>query len=77
MMGFQLRKTNDKPFGFSYTDPGDVNNVYLSTMDSNLIFMEKYMQIDFQLPSQRVYGFGERMREFGLGEGTWTMWAKG
>ena len=24
-----------------------------------------------------MYGFGERYREFTLGEGTWTMWAKG
>lgn len=23
-----------------------------------------------------MYGFGERVREFSLGEGTWTMWAK-
>lgn len=33
--------------------------------------------MDFQLPSQRLYGFGERTREFSLGEGTWTMWAHG
>ena len=24
-----------------------------------------------------MYGFGERTREFTLGEGTWTMWAHG
>lgn len=38
---------------------------------------DKYMQIDFKLPTQRIYGFGERQREFTLGEGTWTMWANG
>jgi alpha-glucosidase (family GH31 glycosyl hydrolase) len=35
------------------------------------------MQIDFMLPSQNIFGFGERTREFKLGQGTWTMWANG
>jgi alpha-glucosidase (family GH31 glycosyl hydrolase) len=39
--------------------------------------MDKYLQMDFLLSSQRIYGFGERNREFSLGEGTWTMWANG
>jgi len=29
------------------------------------------------LPSRRIYGLGERTREFTLKEGTWTMWANG
>lgn len=33
--------------------------------------------MDFILPSQRIFGFGERVREFQLTEGTWTMWAIG
>ena len=39
--------------------------------------MDKYIQMDLQLPTQRTYGFGERIHEFTLGEGAWTMWAKG
>lgn len=35
------------------------------------------MQIDLQVPSGRIYGFGERQREFSLVNGTWTMWANG
>ena len=35
------------------------------------------MQIDFLLPTQNIFGFGERTREFKLGQGTWTMWANG
>ena len=30
-----------------------------------------------KLPSQRIYGFGERVRDFQLEEGAWTMWASG
>jgi alpha-glucosidase len=36
---------------------------------------DKYIQLDLQLPSQRIYGLGERQHEFTIGEGTWTMWA--
>jgi alpha-glucosidase (family GH31 glycosyl hydrolase) len=39
--------------------------------------MDKYMQVDFRLPSQRIFGLGERNREFALTEGAWTMWANG
>ena len=37
----------------------------------------KYMQIDLQLPTNKVYGLGERTHEFELGEGAWTMWSTG
>jgi hypothetical protein len=39
--------------------------------------LDKYLQIDLQLPTRNIYGLGERTREFNLGEGTWTMWANG
>lgn len=37
----------------------------------------KFIQMDFKLPSQRIYGLGERNKKFNLEEGTWTMWANG
>jgi len=33
--------------------------------------------MDFNLPSQNIFGFGERIHEFGLKEGAWNMWAQG
>ena len=39
--------------------------------------MDKYIQMDFNLPSQKIYGLGERRSNFTLGAGTWTMWASG
>ena len=39
--------------------------------------MDKFIQMDFNLPSQNLYGFGERIHEFGLKEGAWNMWAHG
>jgi alpha-glucosidase (family GH31 glycosyl hydrolase) len=73
MLGFSYK--NDS-FSFSFSDP-ITGNTYLSTKDSTLVFMDRYIQMDFNLPSQRVFGFGERVREFQLSEGTWTMWAIG
>jgi len=39
--------------------------------------MRKYIQIDFTLPSQRLYGLGERQRAFNLSAGTYNLWSKG
>ena len=74
MAGFELL-TN--PFGFKFTSDRDPNNVLVSTEGGSFLMMDKYMQIDLQLPSRRIYGMGERVREFTLTEGAWTMWANG
>ena len=38
--------------------------------------MDKFLQIDFLLPSSNIYGFGERLNNIKLDPGTWTMWAR-
>lgn len=55
----------------------DPTNTYINTAGETLVFMDKYIQMDFTLPSQNIYGLGERVHEFNIGEGTWTMWASG
>jgi hypothetical protein len=55
----------------------DPNDVLIDTTDSQIFMSHKYMQIDLQLPTTRVYGLGERDHEFELGEGAWTMWSTG
>lgn len=50
----------NSPFGFSYTDTKDSSNVLVSTEDSAFFMSDKYMQLDLQLPTQRIYGLGER-----------------
>jgi hypothetical protein len=74
MLGFKI---DLNPFSFSFSDPLDSSSVYVDTTNQSLVFMDKFVQMDFKLPSQRIYGFGERVREFNLSEGTWTMWAIG
>ena len=75
MTGFKIKK--DGAFSFSFSDPLQADNKFLDTNECSLLFMDKYIQMDFNLPSQRIYGFGERIHEFGLGEGAWNMWADG
>lgn len=64
------------PFSFKHTDTRNNSNVLLHTSGSNLFLSDKYLQVDFELPSKRIFGFGDRNANFSLGEGTWTMWAK-
>lgn len=65
------------PFSFTFKDPVNPDRVLLTTKDQSLVFMDKFIQMDFKLPSQRIYGLGERVHDFQLTEGTWTMWAVG
>ena len=67
----------DKPFGFQFANPTNKDDVILHTNQSSFVMMDRYMQLDLQLPSRRIYGLGERKTNFSLGEGTWTMWANG
>jgi len=74
MLGFEMSVS---PFSFWFKDLLDDTNILLSTVGGTFVFMDKYIQMDFQFQSQRVFGLGERIHEFGLSEGAWSMWAKG
>jgi len=41
------------------------------------VFQDKFIQIDMKVATQKIYGFGERQRQFPLGQGAWTMWSNG
>lgn len=75
MVGFKL---NQDPFGFELRSTRTENDTLVSmSLESDFVMSDKFMQLDLQVPTQRIYGFGERQREFTLSEGTWTMWANG
>lgn len=69
-------KLFDDPFGFQFSSNQN-GEPLVHTNGSTIVYYEKYIQLDLQLPSQNIYGLGERNREFTLNEGTWTMWANG
>jgi len=61
MLGFSYQLS---PFSFTFKDVVNPTNVFLTTQNCSLVYMDKFIQMDFVLPSQRVYGFGERVHEF-------------
>lgn len=65
------------PFAFAFVDNTDDKNIFLTTEGQSLIFSDKYIQMDFVLPSRHCYGFGERQQQFELPEGAWGMWSTG
>ena len=75
MTGFKF--SSDGTFNFAFTDPLLAGNTFINTSDCTLVFMDKFIQMDFNLPSQRLFGLGERIHEFKLQEGAWNMWAHG
>lgn len=48
MLGFQLFTS---PFSFSFTDVTNQSNVFVHMNKSSFVFMDKYIQMDLQLPS--------------------------
>jgi alpha-glucosidase (family GH31 glycosyl hydrolase) len=70
-------KNNDQPFGFRFFDNVKPDSLYISTEDQSLIFSDKYIQMDFALPTNQVTGFGERITSHRLGDGAWGMWGSG
>jgi hypothetical protein len=80
MVGYSFKSSESvakQPFHFSFNDNDKKDNVFVTTENQTLIFSDKYIQMDFLLPSDELYGFGERMTTHKLQEGAWGMWANG
>lgn len=69
-------RVNYDPFEFYYQDTS-FNEILIDSRNQSFWFSDKFMQIDLKLPTQKLYGFGERNREFPLTQGAWTMFANG
>jgi hypothetical protein len=69
-------KLNRNPFYFEIGSTESSETV-VSTMNQTTFLMDKFLQVDFKLGSQKIFGLGERNRGFKLTQGVWTMWANG
>jgi hypothetical protein len=69
-------KLNKKPFSFSIGSTYSDKELF-TTEGQTTWMMDRFIQIDFKINSQKLYGLGERNRGFALDQGTWTMWANG
>lgn len=65
------------PFEFELRSTRTLKDTLINMKGADFVISDKYLQLDLQVPSQKIYGFGERHRQFTLEKGTWTMWANG
>lgn len=70
-------KSQQKPGGIQLGDPMDSDDVYVSTMDRNFVFTDKFLELGFLVDSRRIFGFGERSRSFQLTPGNYSSWTDG
>jgi len=70
MAGFEF---NHDPFTFKFTSTR-TGETLIDTTGRTFLFQDKFIQIDMEIPSGHIYGFGERETNFELGKGAWTMW---
>ena len=52
----------------------DEEQFYLFNSSNNFIFSDNYINFKSEITSDNIYGFGERVHEFKLGEGLYTIW---
>jgi len=69
-------KYKDAPFSFSFASTR-TGETLIDSAGQTFVFQEKFIQVDMQVPSAYIYGFGERETSFQLGRGAWTMWSQG
>jgi alpha-glucosidase (family GH31 glycosyl hydrolase) len=70
-------EANLDPFWFKLGITSDGNReVLIDTENQAFVFLDKYIQLDMKLPTQKIFGFGQLQGKFSLGEGAHTMWSQ-
>jgi alpha-glucosidase (family GH31 glycosyl hydrolase) len=72
-IGFEVTPPSEK-FSFRIFDRHTQLEL-INTKDEDFLAMSHYMQIGFKLPTRRLFGFGERTRDFQLSEGTYSIYS--
>ena len=76
MLGVSLADSKTT-FGFKMVDVTNSSNWLVDTTGQTLLFSDKYIQMDYKLPSQNVYGLGDRVHFFKLRPGAYSLWSSG
>jgi len=64
-----------EPFAIVITRK-DTNEVLFNTKDQQFLFTDLYIRLSTTMPTDNVYGFGERYYKFKLSPGTYTIWGR-
>ena len=54
----------------------DEEQFYMFNSSKNFIFSDNYINFQSKITSDNIYGFGERVHEFKLGQGLYTIWSQ-
>ena len=72
---FDYVKLDADPFAFQVHARDDESKVFFSTRNHTFLFTDRFIQLSASLNSTgRVWGLGERMHEFYLDPGKYTLW---
>ena len=71
--------SNDDFYFYLYTDSNEKDNerniFYSFNTSKNFIYSDNYINFESYLTSDEIYGFGERIHNFKLNEGIYTIWS--
>jgi len=68
-------EVQEDPFSLVITRK-DTGEVLFDTRNRNFIYSDLYIEFSTALPTENVYGFGERNYKFKLAPGTFTIWGR-
>jgi len=66
-------KFTEEKFGLTLRDRDSVKDMIFSTEETYFRYMEQYLVIEFSIPSERIFGLGERLSNMNLREGNYTL----
>lgn len=72
-LGFEM---NTSPFSIGFNNRYTGKRI-VSTANRKLVVSEKFSEIGFTLPTQRVFGLGQHNAQFKLTNGTYSLYARG
>lgn len=70
-------KLSNDTVSMEFASIKDAKDVYITTKDRSLVFTEYYLEMGFVVESQKIFGFGERVKEFELTPGNYSSWSNG
>ena len=71
--GFHISSVG-KPFSFELSDPDDSNDLIFTTKNMPFIYVRNFMHLKLMANSKHVFGLGERVDKFELGDGLYSLW---
>lgn len=64
-----------KPFNFAYLNENGSEKLF-SIFSENLLFMDDLIGFDYNLNTNKIFGYGERSSDFNLKPGVYTVWPR-